>query len=104
MQSNIRSRKGRYTDINGHLEMTLTEIRTLRGDTTESLRLQDIQKHAEEDLEYQQLHSFILHGFPAHQSQLPELCKQFWHIHEDLSLDDSLIVYRYRLLIPLKLR
>ena len=37
-------------DTNGHPEMILTEIRTLHGDTTESLQLQDIMKHAEEDL------------------------------------------------------
>ena len=37
-------------DTNGHPEMTLTDIRTLHGNTTESLRLQDIWKHAEEDL------------------------------------------------------
>ena len=35
-------------DTNGHPEMTLTEIRTLHGDTTESLWLQDIWKHAED--------------------------------------------------------
>ena len=29
-------------DTNGHSEMALTEIRTLHGGTTESLRLQDI--------------------------------------------------------------
>ena len=51
---------------NGHPEKTITEIRTLHGDTTESLRSQDIRKHAEEDLKYQQLCNFILHGFPAH--------------------------------------
>ena len=83
--------------------MILMEIRTLHGDTTESLRLQDIWKHAEEDLEHQQLHNFSLHRFPAHRSQLPELCRPFWHIHGHLSLDDDLIVYRCRLLIPLKL-
>ena len=72
--------------------MSFAELRTLYGDTTESLRLQDLWKHAEEDPEYQQLWHFILEGFPAHRSQLPEPCRQFWHIHEYLSLDDKLIV------------
>ena len=53
--------------------------------------------------EYQQLQHFILQGFPAHQSQLPEPRRQFWHICEYLSLDDELIVYGCRLLIPCKL-
>ena len=39
-------------DTNGYPEMTLTDIRTLHDDTTESLQLRDIRKHAEEDLEY----------------------------------------------------
>ena len=56
------------------------------------------------NFEYWKLHNFILHGFPAHRSQLPESCGQFWHIHEHLSIDDDLIVYGCRLLIPLKLR
>ena len=36
-------------DTDGHPEITLTEIRTPHGNTTESLQLQDIWKHAEED-------------------------------------------------------
>ena len=83
--------------------MTLTKIRTLHGGTTKSLQLQDIRKYTEDDLEYQQLCNFILHGFPAHWSQLTESCRQFWHIHKHLSLDDDLIVYGYGLFIPLKL-
>ena len=71
-------------DSNGHPEMILTKIRSLHGGTTESLRLQDIRKHAEEDLEYQQLRNFIVHGFPAHQSQLPEPFRLFWHVREHL--------------------
>ena len=74
--------------------MSFTEIKTLHGDTTESLCLQDLQRHAEEDLEYQRLWHFILQGFPA---QLPEPCRQYWHICEHLSLDDELIVYGCRL-------
>ena len=91
-------------DTNGHPDMSFAEIRTLHDDTTESLQLQDLQKYAKEDSEYQQLQHFILQGFLAYRSQLPEPCRQFWHIREHLSLDDELIVYSCRLLIPRKLR
>ena len=47
--------------------------------------------------------NFILHGFPSHHSQLPELYKQFWHIHRYLLWDVDLIVYGCRLLILPKL-
>ena len=55
-------------DNNGHPDMSFAELRTLYGDTTESLHLQDLRKYAEEDPEYQQLQHFILQGFPAHRS------------------------------------
>ena len=90
-------------NTNGCPGMTLTEIKTRHAGTTENLQLQDIQKHAEEDHKYQQLCTFIVHGFPAHRSELPEPCRQFWHICKHLSLDDNLIVYGCRLLVPLKL-
>ena len=47
--------------------------------------------------------NFILHGFPSHHSQLPELYKQFWQIHRYLLWDVDLIVYGCRLLILPKL-
>ena len=71
-------------DTDGHTDMSFTELITLHGDTTESLRLEDLRKHAEEDPEYQQLWHFILQGFPAHQSQVPEPCRQFWYIREHM--------------------
>ena len=46
---------------------------------------------------------FILNGFPDHRSQLPDSCKQYWTIHDHLTIDDDLIVHGYRLLIPVKM-
>jgi len=89
-------------DIHNNPEMSLTELRAI-GDS-ESLRLQELRKYAEQDEEYQQLRTFILQGFPKHRKQLPESCRQYWHIHQQLTLDDDLIVYGCRLLIPSKMR
>ena len=55
-------------------------------------------------MEYQQLRTFIINGFPDHRSQLPEPCKRYWHTCEHLSIDDNLIVYGCRLLIPSRMR
>ena len=60
--------------------------------------LQDLRDKTAQDSQYQELHSIILNGFPAH--QLLETCKQFWAIKEHLSIDDGLIVYGCQLLIP----
>lgn len=82
--------------------MSFAEIRALHRETSDSLRLQELRKHAGDDFEYQQLRNFILKGFPDHHSQLPELCRQYWQVWEHLSLDDDLIVYGCRLLISSK--
>ena len=64
----------------------------------ESIRLQE---HADE---YQQLQHFVCDSFPEHRSQLPDKCKRYWNIRSQLALDDDLIVYGCRLLIPAKMR
>ena len=58
---------------------------------------------AKEDTEYQQLCQFILNGFPDHHSQLPDSCKRYWTARDYLTIDDDLLVYGCRLLIPVKM-
>ena len=70
----------------------------------ENVRLQDLCKQAEEDSEYQQLRQYILNGFPDHRSQLPDECKRYWSVRNQLALDDNLIVYGCRVLIPSMMR
>ena len=43
----------------------------------------------------------IISAFPEYRSQLPDECKRYWHIRDQLSVDDGLIVYGCRLLIPI---
>ena len=94
-------------DIHNNPEMSFTELRAIRdthsGDS-ESLRLQELRKQAEQDEVYQLLRTFILNGFPKHRKQLPDSCRRYWNIHQQLTLDDNLIVYGCRLLIPSKMR
>lgn len=91
-------------DINDNPEMSLTEIRAISNNHHESLRLQELRKHAEQDEQYQSLRQFILDGFPTHRRQLPEFCRSYWNVHQHLTLDDGLIVYGCRLLIPSSMR
>ena len=69
-----------------------------------SLRLQDLRKHTEEDHTYQQLLHYIRDGFPDHRSQLPDEFRAYWRVRDQLSVDDGLIVYGCRLVIPSSLR
>ena len=70
----------------------------------ENLHLQELQKHANNDAIYQALKGTILSGFPNQKSSLPEHLKVFWSVKDNLSVEDDLIVYGCRLLIPSTLR
>ena len=47
-------------------ETTIAEIRAIISEQQESVRLQDLRKHGEQDPEYQQLMHYIRNGFPEH--------------------------------------
>ena len=91
-------------DIHDDPDMSIAEIRAISDQHNESLRLQELRKHAEQDEQYQLLRSLILNGFPKHRKQLPESCRKYWNVHQHLTLDDDLIVYGCRLLIPSTMR
>ena len=57
--------------------MSLTEIRAISDQHHESLHLQELRKHAEQDEQYQLLQNFIMNGFPRHRRQLPEPCRRY---------------------------
>ena len=84
-------------------EMTIAEIRAIVSQQQESMQLQDLCKHGEQDPEYQQLTHYIHNGFPEHRSQMPDEFKQYWNVWSQLALDDDLIVCSFRLLIPAKM-
>ena len=86
--------------IHNNPEILFTELCTITDTQSENLRLQELCKQAEQDEEYQLLQSFILNGFPKHREQLPESCRRYWNIHQQLTVDDDLIVCGCRLLIP----
>ena len=91
-------------DSHDNLEASIAEIRATSTRQQESLRLQDLRKHAEGDHEYQQLQHYIRNGFPHHRHQLPDQCRRYWNVRSQLSLDDDLIVFGCRLLVPSKMR
>ena len=84
--------------------MSITELRAIKIDIQDNLRLQDVRYHASQDPDYQQLYHIILNGFPDHRGQLPQACRPYWNVREHLTIDDHLIVYGCRLLIPQAMR
>ena len=75
-------------------EPSIVEIRTA---SVKSLRVQNLRKHANANQEYQTNPTLC---FPQHRHQLPEQCRRYWNIRSQLALDDNLIVFGCRLLIP----
>ena len=57
-----------------------------------------------DDSVYQKLKQVILNGFPDSKSQLPKCLKEFWHLKDNMIIDDDLILYGCRLLIPHQLK
>ena len=45
-----------------------------------------------------------MEGFPDHRHMLPEETKPFWQAHQHLSVEEELILYGCRLVIPCSLR
>ena len=76
---------------------TCAKVRALTSSTQESLRLADLRQQADE---YQQLKHSIHMGFPAQRSQLPDQCRRYWNVLNQLTVEDGLIVFGCRLLIP----
>ena len=85
-------------------DLSAAEIRSVHQGNLESNRLQELRKHAREDSSYQQLKQYIMEGFPDHRHMLPEGAKPFWQVRQHLSVEDELIVYGCRLVIPHSLR
>ena len=92
------------SDPHNNPELSIAEIRAACTNHPNSIRLQDLRKHADADQEYQQIQHYVRNGFPHHRHQLPEQCRRYWNIRSQLALDDDLIVFGCRLLIPTTMR
>ena len=77
---------------------------TLPTAQDENLHIQKLRQSAEQDQTYQALKSVITEGFPNTKESLPAPLKKFWSVKDYHSIDDDLIVYGCRLLIPASLR
>ena len=91
-------------DVHNNAECSIAEIRAMNSGDHENVRLQDLRRYADTDNEYQQLKGYIIKGFPDHRSQLPEAMKRNWNSRDQLTMDDDLIVYGCRLVIPTKMQ
>ena len=81
--------------------LSAAEIRAIvNEDNHSNIRMQELRDHAKTDEAYMQLKETIVKGFPDHKKQLPEALRQYWQVCRELSIEDDLILYGCRLLIP----
>jgi hypothetical protein len=82
-------------DINNHQAVTIVEIRAIVGGDHDCLNLQDLPKSAET--------TGATNSSNIHRQALPDTYRRCWHIRAQLLINDDLIVYCCRLLIPASL-
>ena len=80
------------------------EVRAFTATDSETLRVQQLKQMAEDDPVYQKIKHYIISGFPPHRQQLPDDCKRYWSVRAHLTIEDDLILYGCRLLIPSQMR
>ena len=70
----------------------------------DDLRVDEVRAAADRDATYQLLKQTVLAGFPSMKADLPVELRPYWPVHENLSVDDDLVVYGRRLVVPAALR
>ena len=63
-----------------------------------------VQTASRRDEVLKRLVHYILEGFPATKSELPDMIKPFWDAREHLSIAEDVVLYKNRIVIPTSLR
>ena len=66
--------------------------------------LEKVRAAATQDPEYLKLRDIVLRGFPEHCHDVPPDVRPYWGVRSMLSVDDGLLVYGSRLVIPSDMR
>ena len=91
-------------DLDHNQAPTAADIRVITTPPIDNLRLQNLRDIASDDPDYPPLKQYVTNGFPNQHKQLPQSCRPYWSICTHLSVENDLIVYGCRLLIPAKMR
>ena len=63
-------------------------------------KLREMQEHTNNDEDLHVLKEIILHGWPETPRQVPKSIRQYWSCRNELSLEDGLIMFGERIIIP----
>jgi transposase InsO family protein len=70
----------------------------------DDLQLDEVRAAAAQDETAQSLLRTVVDGFPSRKADLPVELRPYWAVHEHLAVDDGLVVYGRRLVVPAALR
>ena len=70
----------------------------------DNMKLDEVRSAVAGDETAQLLRETVLAGFPNQKKALPAALRPYWQVHEHLSVDDGLVVYGRRIVVPAALR
>ena len=85
-------------DQGKHQEININAI--LRNSGLNDPNITKIIETSAKDIEYQDLLSYVKNGFPSSRNALPPHIKPYWNIHPYLSIEENLILFNQRIVIP----
>ena len=80
-------------------EEELMEV-DVRPNPSRDLLLESLRSTASNDREYAELIEAVTTGFIRGRDKLPPHVRQFWAMRNDLSVDDGLVIYGSRIIVP----
>ena len=72
-------------------------------ETTDHI-LKEVERYAEDDLDYQLLMKYIVERYPFNLNKLSHFVKPFHQLHQHLSLEGKLVLLGTRIIIPLEMQ
>lgn len=74
------------------------------GDQFQDSLVENLYKNSTSDPEYNLLKNTIINGFPANYNEVDPIIRPYAKVKDSLSVDEELVVYGSRLVVPRKLR
>ena len=86
------------------IEATVAASLTSLAEGVRAVTIENVKEATSKDEELKNLARYIVEGFPEKRSELPPNLQGYWNVREDLSVFESVILYKRRIVIPKILR
>ena len=86
------------------IEATVAASLTSLAEGVRAVTMENVKEATSKDEDLKNLARYIVEGFPEKRSELPPNLQGYWNVREDLSVFESVILYKRRIVIPKILR